>query len=90
MASTIEFSPAARKELKKLDPQTAMRILKFLHDRIAPLDNPRLIGEALTGSELGNYWKYRVGDWRIIVEIQDQSLRIIVVRIGNRREVYRR
>jgi mRNA interferase RelE/StbE len=90
MASTIEFSPAAQKELKKLDPQTARRILKFLNDRIAPLDNPRLIGEALTGSELGNYWKYRVGDWRIIAEIHDQALRIIVVRIGNRREVYRR
>ena len=90
MASTIEFSPVVQKELKKLDPQTAKRILKFLNDRIAPLDNPRLIGEALTGSELGNYWKYRVGDWRIIAEIQDQALRIIVVRIGNRREVYRR
>jgi mRNA interferase RelE/StbE len=90
MASTIEFSPAAQKELKKLDPQTARRILKFLHDRIAPLDNPRLIGEALTGSELGSYWKYRVGDWRIIAELQDKALRIIVVRIGNRREVYRR
>jgi mRNA interferase RelE/StbE len=90
MASTIEFSPVAQKELKKLDHQTAKRILKFLNDRIAPLDNPRLIGEALTGSELGSYWKYRVGDWRIIAEIQDKALRIIVVRIGNRREVYRR
>jgi mRNA interferase RelE/StbE len=90
MASTIEFSPVAQKELKKLVPQTAKRILKFLNDRIAPLDNPRLIGEALTGSALGSYWKYRVGDWRIIAEIQDQALRIIVVRIGNRREVFRR
>jgi mRNA interferase RelE/StbE len=90
MASTIEFSPVAQKELKKHDPQTAKRILKFLNERIAPLDNPRLIGEALTGSELGNYWKYRVGDWRVIAEIQDKALRIIVVRIGNRREVYRR
>jgi mRNA interferase RelE/StbE len=90
MASTIEFSPVAQKELKKLDPQTARRILKFLHERIAPLENPRLIGEALTGPELGRYWKYRVGDWRIIAELQDKALRIIVVRIGNRREVYRR
>jgi mRNA interferase RelE/StbE len=90
MASTIEFSPAAGKELKKLDSQTAKRILKFLHGRIAPLENPRDIGEALTGPELGSYWKYRVGDWRIIAKIQDQALRIIVVRIGNRREIYRR
>jgi mRNA interferase RelE/StbE len=90
MALTIEFSPAARKELKRLDNQTATRILKFLHGRVAQLDNPRLIGEALTGSEFGSYWKYRVGDYRIIAEIEDQRLRIIVVRIGNRREVYRR
>jgi mRNA interferase RelE/StbE len=90
MAWAIEFSPDAQKELKKLGSQTAMRILKFLHERIAPLENPRLIGEALTGPELGRYWKYRVGNWRIIAEIQDQALRIIVVRKGNRREVYRR
>jgi mRNA interferase RelE/StbE len=90
MAWAIEFSPVAQKELKRLDPQMAKRILKFLNDRIAPLENPRLIGEALIGSELGSYWKYRVGDWRIIAEIQDKALRIIVVRIGNRREVYRR
>ncbi len=90
MAWAIEFSPVVQKELRKLDHQTAKRILKFLHERIAQLDNPRLIGEALTGSELGNYWKYRVGDWRIIAEIEDQTVRIIVVRIGNRREVYRR
>jgi mRNA interferase RelE/StbE len=90
MALTIEFSPVAQKELKKLDSQTAKRILKFLNDRIEPLENPRLIGESLTGSELDSYWKYRVGDWLIIAEIQNQALRIIVVRIGNRREVYRR
>ncbi len=90
MALKVEFSPAAQKELRKLDHQTAKRILKFLHERIAPLDNPRLIGEALSGPELGKYWKYRVGNWRIIAEIEDMALRIIIVRIGNRRDVYRR
>jgi mRNA-degrading endonuclease RelE of RelBE toxin-antitoxin system len=53
------------------------------------LDDPRSIGEALKGSRLGVYWKYRVGDYRVIANIEDGALRILVVRIGNRREVYR-
>lgn len=89
MAWRIEFDPAADKELGKLDPQTARRILKFLYERVANLDDPRSIGEALKGSRLGEFWKYRVGDYRIISYIEDAAVRIIVVRIGNRREVYR-
>lgn len=61
-----------------------------MRERIAPLDNPRQIGEAMQGSKFGEFWKYRVGDWRIIAKIEDQTVRILVVRIGNRREVYRR
>jgi mRNA interferase RelE/StbE len=53
------------------------------------LDDPRRIGAALTGSTLGNYWKYRVGDYRIIADIQDRRLCVQVVRLGNRREIYR-
>jgi mRNA interferase RelE/StbE len=53
------------------------------------LSNPRDIGEALSGQRLGSYWKYRVGDWRIICDIQDQKILVRVLRIGNRREVYR-
>ena len=89
MAWRIEFDPAADKELGKLDPQTARRILKFLHERVANLDDPRSIGEALRGSRLGEFWKYRVGDYRIIGHIEDAAVRILVVRIGNRRDVYR-
>lgn len=89
MAWRIEFDPAADKELGKLDPQTARRILKFLHERVASLDDPRSIGEALRGSRLGEFWKYRVGDYRIISHIEDAAVRILVVRIGNRRDVYR-
>ncbi len=70
-------------------PQTARRILAFLHGRITLLDNPRSIGEALKGSRLGDFWKYRVGDYRIIANNEDDALRVLVVRIGNRREVYR-
>ncbi|MBA1159418.1 type II toxin-antitoxin system RelE/ParE family toxin [Vibrio parahaemolyticus] len=89
MAWRIELDPAAERELSKLDPQMARRILKFLRERVANLEDPRSIGEALRGSRLGEFWKYRVGDYRIISSIEDGALRILVVRIGNRREVYR-
>jgi mRNA interferase RelE/StbE len=89
MAWRIELDPAAERELSKLDPQVARRILKFLRERVANLEDPRSIGEALRGSRLGEFWKYRVGDYRIISSIEDGALRILVVRIGNRREVYR-
>ena len=89
MAWKIEFDPAAERELDKLDPPIARRILAFLHDRVAKLDDPRSLGEALKGSKLGAFWKYRVGDYRLIASIEDGALRILVVRIVNRREVYR-
>jgi len=89
MAWSIDFDPRAQKELDRLDPQVARRITRFLLDRLAPLENPRSIGEALKGTEFGDLWKYRVGDYRIIVSIEDKLVRILVVRIGNRREVYR-
>ena len=89
MAWRVEIDPAAVRELGKLDPQNARRILTFLHSRVAVLDDPRSIGEALKGSKLGEFWKYRVGDCRIISSIEDGALRILVVKIGNRREVYR-
>jgi mRNA interferase RelE/StbE len=54
------------------------------------LDDPRSIGKALRGKEFGGFWKYRVGDWRIIADLDDGVLLITVIRIGNRRDVYRR
>jgi mRNA interferase RelE/StbE len=89
MAWKIELSGLAQRNLKKLDRQVAQRILVFLHGRLARLDDPRSIGQALKGSDLGQFWKYRVGDWRIIASIEDRNIRILVVRIANRREVYR-
>jgi mRNA interferase RelE/StbE len=90
MAWQIEFDPAAVRELGKLDPQIARRILAFLKDRLSPLDDPRSLGQALKGSRLGTFWKYRVGDCRIIAAIEDQNITILVVRIGNRDTIYRR
>jgi len=85
----IEFDPEAVKDLKKLDRPVQQRLVGFLRQRIAPLDNPRDVGEALAGATLGNYWKYRVGDWRITCDIQDRRVVVRVIRIGNRREIYR-
>ena len=89
MAWIVEFDPDAVKDLKKLDKQVQARILGFLRDRLAPLEDPRSIGEALAGAKLGAYWKYRVGDWRIVCDIQDRRIVVRVLRVGNRREVYR-
>jgi mRNA interferase RelE/StbE len=89
MAWKIELSAQVDRELSKLDPQQRKRILKFLRERLAPLDNPRSIGRALQGSKLGEFWKYRVGDYRLICKIQDKQLLILVLRAGHRREVYR-
>jgi mRNA interferase RelE/StbE len=90
MAWKVELSQEADRQLDKLDPQIARRILKFLHGRVAPLDNPRSIGEALHGAKLGEFWKYRVGDYRLICSIEDKLVLILVLRIGHRREVYER
>lgn len=89
MAFEIEFDPDAVKDLRKLDRQVQQRLIGFLKLRVATLDNPRDLGEALAGGKLGAYWKYLVGDWRIICDIQDRRVVVRVLRIGNRREVYR-
>lgn len=89
MAWTIDFTRTAEKDLARLDDSAAKRILIFLRHRVSSLDDPRMIGEALKGSKLGEFWKYRVGDYRVIASIEDSAVRILVVRIGNRREVYR-
>ncbi|MEY4028811.1 addiction module toxin RelE [Limnohabitans sp. T6-5] len=89
MAWQIEFDPDALKDLRKLDKPIQIRLVGFLRTRVSSLTNPRDIGEALSGQRLGSYWKYRVGDWRIICDIQDQKILVRVLRIGNRREVYR-
>ena len=77
------------RDLKKLDQPIQQRLVGFLKDRVATLDDPRSIGEALSGAKLGQYWKYRVGDWRIVCDIQDQRIVVRVLRVGNRKEIYR-
>lgn len=88
MAWTIDYTETAKTQLRKLDKPLARRIVDFMDERIAGLENPRSTGKALTGP-LGGFWRYRVGDCRVICDIQDSVLRVLVVQIGNRREVYR-
>ena len=88
MAWSIELDKAAEKELSSLDHSIASRLIRFL-DRLGELEDPRGVGEALSGSKLEDYWKHRVGDYRQIADIQDKRVRILIVRLGNRREVYR-
>jgi mRNA interferase RelE/StbE len=89
LAWRIEFDPRALDELKRLDKTAQARIIKTVRERIAPLENPRILGQALRGEELGRYWKYRIGDYRLICDIQDETVLILVLRVGHRKEVYR-
>jgi len=89
MAWAIKFDTAAQRELNKLDPVIARRILKFLMERVAKLDDPRHIGERLQG-ELHHLWKYRVGDYRILCSFKQEVLVVLVLEIGHRREIYKR
>ena len=89
MAWSIEYDRLVRKQVEKLDPQIQKRIHSFLYQRLAKLDNPRQLGEAMHGSEFGKFWRYKVGDYRIICDIQDQRVVVLVVEVGHRREVYR-
>jgi len=88
MAWEIEYTETAKNQLGKLDRPVARRVLDYMDQRIAPLEDACSTGKALTGA-LGGLWRYRVGDVRVICEIQKGVLRVLVVEIGHWREVYR-
>jgi mRNA interferase RelE/StbE len=75
-------------ELAKLGRAEANRIIQTLMTRIAPLDDPRRLGSALSG-QLGGLWRWRIGDYRVVARIEDERITILVVRVAHRREVYR-
>ncbi len=89
MAWQIEFDESAKKELAKLDRQVARRLIDFLKNRVLNQRDPRSVGQGLRGSTLGEFWKYRVGDFRIIASIQDDRMIVLVLRVGNRSDIYR-
>ena len=93
MAWAIEYTDHARRQLRKPDKPSARRILDYMDQRmmdqrIAPLEDIRTLGKALRGP-LGEFWRYRVGEYRIICELHDKELRVLVVRVGGRKDIYR-
>jgi mRNA interferase RelE/StbE len=89
MAWNLELSPRAQQQLDKLDKTAARRIAEFLYERVGRLNDPRQIGEPLQGTLVG-LWRYRVGGYRIICTLEHDRLVVLVLRIGHRREVYKR
>jgi mRNA interferase RelE/StbE len=89
LAWIIEYTGAAAKQLKKLDKSVALRLLDFMDHRVATAEDPRALGKSLKGPTLGEYWRYRLGEYRIICSIQDQQVCILVIEIGNRWDVYK-
>ena len=88
MAWTLRFTETAQKQLGKLDKKIADQITRVLQERVANSGNPREFGKALTG-ELKGYWRYRIGDYRVICELKDRELIILALVIGHRRDIYR-
>jgi len=87
LAWTVSLSNIAERQLRKLDRPIQKRILDWLNDRIEGCKNPRHFGEPLRG-EMAGLWRYRIGDYRVVCEIQDQQLVVLALTVGHRREIY--
>lgn len=87
MAWIVEFTDDAKKDLSRLDKPIQKKIIAFMKDRLQATDNPRSTGKALQGN-LSGYWRYRVGDYRVICQIHDAKLIILVIDLGHRKDVY--
>ena len=87
MTYHVEFSKSALKELKKMDRGTAAMILGWVRKNLEGCENPRQHGKGLTANRSGQ-WRYRIGDYRLIAEIQEERIVIIILHIGHRSEVY--
>ncbi len=83
----IEFDSDVEKDLRKLGHSAQQRIIKYLKEKIIPVENPRAFGKSLSG-DLGGIWRYRVGDYRILAKIEDENFIILVVHVGHRKNVY--
>lgn len=84
----VSFAKKAEKQFNKLDQQVKKRIASFIDEKLIPSKNPRILGKSLTGKTFGEYIRFRVGDYRLIGQIKDAEIMIVVLRIGHRREVY--
>jgi mRNA interferase RelE/StbE len=89
LAWIIKYTESSSKQLKKLERQTVLRVLDHMDERVEVLADPRSLGKNLKGPKMGEYWRYRVGDIRVICNISDGQMTVLMIEIGNRREVYR-
>lgn len=89
LAWIIKYTESSIRQLKRLDRPVAKRVLDYMDDRVAILTDPRMAGKNLVGPRMSSYWRYRVGDVRVICDIQDHALLILVLEVGHRRDVYR-
>lgn len=88
MAWRVEFSRTSQKQITALDRQAQAAILRYLRERVQPLENPRQLGKPLRGEKKG-LWRYRAGNYRIICDIQDEMNTVFVLALGHRKDVYR-
>lgn len=88
MGWTVKFDPRAFAELEKLDRSVQRRITDYLRERVADRPNPRELGKALTG-EMAGFWRYRVGDYRLLCSINNERRTVLVWRVAHRKDVYR-
>jgi len=92
LAWRIEFDAGALRDLRRLDRPVAQRVVRYLRERFAVAEDPRSLGVPLrrtAGTGAAPLWRYRVGGWRIVALIEDDVLRVLVLRVAHRREVYR-
>ena len=89
MVWIIKYTEYSSNQLKKLDKLTALRVLDYMDERVAVLADPRSLGKNLKGPKVGEYWRYKVGDIRVICNIVDGQMAVLVIEIGNRNEVYK-
>lgn len=88
MTWRIEYARSVQKTVRKLDPQVRRRIRDYLEQRVASLTDPREIGAPLKG-QFADLWRYRIGHYRVICELRDDALVVLVVRVAHRKEIYR-
>lgn len=84
---TVEYTPQAVKELKKLDKHTRALIIGWIEKNLIGCENPRQHGKGLSANRSGQ-WRYRIGDYRLLAEIQDSKIVILILQVGHRSEVY--
>ena len=88
MKYTVEYTKRAIKQLKKLDKQTSALLLGWIEKNLVDCDNPRQFGKGLTDNRKGE-WRYRIGDYRLVADIQDDKIVILILNIGHRRDIYK-